>query len=214
MADRHVDLELLIELARNGDGELLADVMRRTLRCPPVLLDFLVGVVVGEIILKGPRDLIVDELRRTFGIDAMVGAVVGKFILRAPPELIAGVPLQGPRCPPVLLDFLVGVFAGEVKLRPARALKYLTKVESWGRARFVAHQVEIEMRKQGKQRDSKHSKLREVLTEKLCKVYGSKVTDVEKFRKDKYKGEPRPAAARAAEIAAAKRRKSAQKKGK
>lgn len=177
MADRIIDVEFFVALAIEGQGELLADVMRQTLRCSPVLLDFLVGVVLGEIILKGPRQVIVDELRRTFGTDPMVA--------------------------PVLLDFLVGVLADKIKLKPQRNVKYLAKVERWGRARWVALQVGFEMDNLGKKRDPA---LRADRTKELCKVYGSDVTDVENFRKGKYKGEPLPKSVRAAEILAAKLR--------
>ena len=116
------------------------------------------------------------------------------------------------RTDPVLLEFAAAVLAGEIKPKPARKLKYLTRVERWGRARFVAHQVDIEMRKLRKKRDPAK---RKALTEKLCKVYGSSVDDVASFRKDdKYKGEPRPDIVRAAGIAAAKLREFSQKKRK
>jgi hypothetical protein len=142
MADRIVDLEFLIELARNGEGELLAKAMR--------------------------------------GNEAV-------------------------RTAPLVLEFAAAVFAGEIKLK-TRKLKYLTRVERWGRARFIEHQVKMEMRARGVQRDPV---LRETLTKELCGLYGSDVSAVADFRK--HKTEPLPTAVRAATVAAAKRRKSAQK---
>lgn len=49
------NLEFLIDLAHNGDGGLLADIMRRGVRIHPTLREFLAAVVAGEIRLKSPR---------------------------------------------------------------------------------------------------------------------------------------------------------------
>jgi len=47
------ELEWRIDLARNGDGELLAEILNRNEPIPPKLCE-LVGVVAGKIMLKLP----------------------------------------------------------------------------------------------------------------------------------------------------------------
>src|SRR6266545_3312600 len=47
-------LEWLIDLARRGDGELLAELLRGNEPIPPKLREFLAGVVAGKIKLKPP----------------------------------------------------------------------------------------------------------------------------------------------------------------
>jgi hypothetical protein len=50
-----VNLEWLIELARQGDGEQLADLIRNGEPLAPLLREFLADVVAGKIRLKRPR---------------------------------------------------------------------------------------------------------------------------------------------------------------
>ena len=67
MVDRVVDLEWLIGLAQNGDGQLLAEVMRRTMQgrpLAPALFDFVVKLVGGQIRLTPRKRTVVWESER------------------------------------------------------------------------------------------------------------------------------------------------------
>jgi hypothetical protein len=133
-------------------------------------------------------------------------------------ELLAELLRRNEPIPPKLREFLIGVFAGEIKLkRPLlRTRTYMARSRLWLREKSVMQIVEIEMRKHGKQRDKN---LRTQLIRKWCEVYGTSPAEVDRFRK--HKPLPLTAAGRAqrdrgiararAQRAAAKLRKSAQK---
>jgi len=126
-------------------------------------------------------------------------------------ELLSEILSRNEPVPPKLCEFLVGVVAGKIILKPpllrTRTFKEMSR--RWLLEKHAAHAVEIEMRDHGKQRDKK---LRTALTRKWFEAYGTTPAAVEYFLRHK----PKPLTAgaraqRAAAIAASKRRKSAQK---